>query len=112
MIDLDKHYNKLSAQELVAVLESNDAYLSEVIEFCKKRLNEMDLPKEELKHYSREILKKRFYNYFTEGKYLSSEIINIDSFFLSKKEAISCFKISKSEYIIYLDAATRNLPSG
>ncbi|EDM42810.1 hypothetical protein SCB49_14780 [unidentified eubacterium SCB49] len=111
MIDLNKHYGDLEAEKLVEILESNKAYKKEVIDFCKERLLEMNISNEQLKIYSKKVLRNRFYKYFTDGKYRTNEVIEIDSFFLNIKETKACFKLSKEEYIKYLDGATRDLPA-
>ncbi|NRR93377.1 hypothetical protein HSX10_17520 [Winogradskyella undariae] len=111
MIDLKKHYGDLEAEKIVEILESNEAYEKEVIDFCKQRLLEMEISKEQLKIYSRKVLRNRFYKYFTDGKYRTNEVIDIDSYFLNIKESKVCFELSKEEYIKYLDGATRDLPT-
>lgn len=112
MIDLEKHYGKMSDYELVEVIESLKEYKPEVIDFCKDSIKKKRIKKDTLKYYAREIIKKRFYKYFTEGKYLSNSPIIIDSFYLDNEDVKSCFKESKEEYIKYIEGATMNLPSG
>lgn len=112
MIDLDKYYGNMNAYELVEVIESLKEYKPEVIEYCKQRIKKIRVKKEVLKSYSREIIKKRFYNYFSNGQYLSNSPIIIDSVYLNQQEVKSCFRESKTEYIKYIEGATTNLPSG
>ncbi len=72
----------------------------------------MKISENELKQYSEEVFKKRFYNYFVEGKYLMNDEISLDSYFLTPFEVKTCFKHSKGEYIRDIEGATTNLPSG
>ena len=109
MINLEKYYGDLNEGKLVEIIESDSNYNPEVIEFCKNRITQMDLSKEVLKNLSREVFKKRFYKYFTTGKYRTNEEINIDSFFLNEKEVKLCFELSRNEYIKHLGAATHGL---
>jgi hypothetical protein len=112
MIDLDKHYGEMNAQELVEIIESLKEYKPEVIEYCKNRIKKMRIKKDTLKSYSRNVIKKRFYKYFSNGDYLSNSPIIIDSFYLNKDDVKSCFDESKYKYTKYIEGATTNLPSG
>lgn len=112
MVDLEKYYGELNAFKLIEVIESLKDYKPEVIEFCKKRVSEMNLPRETLKDYATTITKKRFHEYFTKGKYLSNSPIITNSFFLNQKEVKNCFNKTKSEYIQTLNRMTQNLPDG
>ena len=76
MTDFKKHYETLEDKELVEVVESLNSYEPEVIEFCIERLKSMKLSKRLLKKYSRESLHRRFFKYFSEGKYLTKKLIN------------------------------------
>ena len=111
-LELEKYYSKLEAFKLVEIIDSIDIYKTDVVVYCKEILAQLKVKKEELKSYSEIVLKKRFYNYFVEGKYLSNEIIRLDSYFLNETEAKRCFRESKEEYIKYIEGATNNLPSG
>lgn len=111
MIDFEKHYGTIDAKELVEIIESLNVYKPQVIEYCKKRLQQINISKEMLKSYASDVLKIRFYNYFVDKKYLSNEPVIIDSYFLSPKEAKKCFRESKAAYISYINNATSNLPT-
>lgn len=112
MIDFIKYYDKMSAYELVEVIESWKEYKPEVIDYCKNRIKKMRIKKEILKSHARIVIKKRFYEYFSKGKYLTNSPIFIDSFFLDEEDVKWCFNTSKEEFIKYIEGATRNLPSG
>jgi hypothetical protein len=109
MIDFEKHYGTINVKELIEIIESLNVYKPEVIEYCKKRLQQVNISKEILKSYATDVLKIRFYNYFVDKKYLSNEPISMDSYFLNPKEVKKCFRESKSEYISYITNATSNL---
>ncbi len=111
MIDLDKYYNNISAYKLIEIIESTNGYKPEVIEYCKKRITELNLQPEVIKTHARDVIKKRFYKYFTDGKYKIESPIIIDSFYLNKSEVKKCFHESKSEYIRVWDIMTKNLPT-
>jgi len=111
MTDFKKHYETLDGKELVEIIESISSYEPEIIEFCIDRLKSIKVSKGLIKKYSRETLHKRFFNYFSEGKYLTKELINIDSYFYKEKEVKEIFKEVQLDYIRYVEAATFNLPS-
>jgi len=111
MINLEKYYGSIDAYKLVEVIESLKDYKPEVIAYCKERISKMGLSEETLKNHARIAIKKRFYQYFTDGEYLTDAPIFIDSFYLNLKEVKLCFQESKGEYITYVTNATSNLPS-
>lgn len=111
-VELEKYYKDLKPAQLVEIIDSINTYRPEVIEYCKQRLSRKKVSKTNLKQYAKSVLKKRFYNYFVNGDYLSNEIIILESFFMTELEAKECFKESKQEYIKYIEGATSNLPSG
>ncbi|WP_324023654.1 hypothetical protein QSV08_12415 [Maribacter sp. BPC-D8] len=109
MIDLEKYYGELDAIKLIEIIESGKEYKPEVFQYCKKRVSEMNLPIETIKSYATDIIKKNFYEYFTKGKYLSNEPINIESYYLFKKEVKKCFTESKAKFIQNRNSMTQNL---
>lgn len=111
MIDLEKHYGKKDPSQLVEIIESPSSYKSEVIEYCKERLSKLNIPENTIKSYARKTIKKRFYEYFLHGNYMSNTPIILDSFFLNPNDVKQCFRESKNEYMKYINDATRDLPS-
>ena len=53
---------------------------------------------------------QRFFRYFSEGKYLTQEYINIDSYFHQEKEVRENFRQTQLYYIQYIDSAKHDLP--
>lgn len=110
MIDLEKYYGNKNINELVEIVESIDDYKPEVIDYCIKKIEEKNISDKAIKLFSKGVVKKRFYNYFSERKYITNTLINIDSVFLDEDEVKKCFEESKLEYIEYIKDANWGLP--
>jgi len=109
MIDLDKYYKNISEYELIEIIESTNGYKPEVVKYCKKRIEELNLQPEIVKNHAIKAIKKRFFKYFTDGEYKIDSLILIDSYYLNRYEVKKCFDESKSEYIAIWDDMTRDL---
>jgi RecJ-like exonuclease len=109
MNDYKKYYAEKTTEELVEIVESDSSYELEVIKFCLELLKSRNITDEELKDLSAEVLHQRFFRYFSEGKYLTREIINIDSHFHEEEEVKEIFRDTQSYYIHNINSLTKDL---
>lgn len=110
MIDFNKHYGNKNINELIEIVESIDDYNPKVIDYCKEKIKEKNLSDEIIKLIAIGVIKKRFYNYFSKGKYITNSPINFNSVYLNMDETKKCFEESKIEYTEYIKASTWDLP--
>nr|WP_321229565.1 hypothetical protein [uncultured Psychroserpens sp.] len=110
MTDFRKHYQNLTIEKLVTVIEEPHRYKLKVINYCKKLLADKNQPIEAQKDIAKLVFKKRFFNYFRNGGHWTDESIRETSFFLNNNELNVCYNLAKEEYEKYISGATSNMP--
>ncbi|WP_040280613.1 hypothetical protein [Psychroserpens damuponensis] len=107
-----KHYQYLSTQALVTVIEEPHRYNPDVIRYCKTLIEEKNETKDVLKEFAKMVFYNRFYTYFRNGGHWAEDSIKETSFFLTKSELNYCYNTAKIAYTSYIEGVTRSLPSG